>query len=223
MKLASDILKMKSIIALIFAFVVAANAQGSGQGLLQVGIYYNALCSDTARFVVDQLLPAYEDLSEHIDLFFIPFGKAYSVDHGEYFICQFGPAECYGNMLQLCGLHQICRNERAQVDFVACEMRMPFNLNATRPECSELVGINWDDVTHCINNGFARQLKLDAERRTHRVTYPYPDFVPTIVYNGEFDQVLQDRSLRELGTVICEQINNVHPSCANKFKSKTLN
>ncbi len=60
--------------------------------------------------------------------------KQQSVDHGEYFICQFGPAECYGNMLQLCGLHQICRNEQAQVDFVACEMRLPFNLNATRPE-----------------------------------------------------------------------------------------
>ncbi|XP_037040681.1 GILT-like protein 1 [Bradysia coprophila] len=209
---------MKLFIALVFAIFVAVHAQDSSsseeRGQLQVGIYYNSLCSDTARFITDQLLPAYEHLSDFIDLFFIPFGKAYSVDHGEYFICQFGPAECYGNMLQLCGLHQICRNEQAQVDFIACEMRLPFNLNATRPECSELVGIEWDEVTHCINNGFARQLKLDAERRTHRVAYPYPDFVPTIVYNGEFDQELQDRSLVEFAKVICEQIDDVAPICA---------
>lgn len=51
-------------------------------------------------------------------------------------------------------------------------------------QCSEASGIDWNEVTHCINHGFARQLKLDAERRTHRVAFPYPDFVPTIVYNG---------------------------------------
>lgn len=57
-------------------------------------------------------------------------------------------------------------------------------------------------------------MKLDAERRTHRVTYPYPDFVPTIVYNGVFDQELQNRSLVEFAAVICEQIDDAAPICA---------
>lgn len=94
---------MKLLVALVFALFVAAHAQDTSEGSseerdqviyrihlwttvcsnrkftfqLQVGIYYNSLCSDTARFITDQLLPAYEHLSGYIDLFFVPFGKAY--------------------------------------------------------------------------------------------------------------------------------------------------
>jgi len=209
---------MKSVLALIFMLFVSANAQN---GQLEIGVYYNSLCTDTYRFIYDQLLPAYDLIRDHIDLFFIPFGKSYWIDHGQTFLCQFGPNDCYGNMLQLCGLQQICRNEQAQVDFVACEMNFPFNTNRTRPECSELVGIDWDEVALCIENGFARELKLDAGRRTQRIREPYPLFVPTIVYNGTFNQTLQNRSLNEFFYVVCELIDNVVPECPGFNKAKS--
>ncbi|KAJ6635328.1 GILT-like protein 1, partial [Pseudolycoriella hygida] len=208
-----QLFNMKLFIALVFVCFAAVNAQEEPRNQLHVGVYYNSLCSDTSRFIHDQLVPAYEHLRDYIDLHFIPFGKSFHVDHGDYFLCQFGPDECYGNFLQLCGLNQICRNEQAQVDFVACEMQLPFNRNVTRPQCSEASGIDWDEVTHCIEHGFAHQLKLDAGRQTHRIARPYPNFVPTIVYNGTFDQQLQNRSLREFGRVVCELIDEAAPIC----------
>jgi len=209
---------MKSSLALIiFAFFATVNAQNNGP--LQISIYYNALCTDSFRFIHYQLLPAYDLLRDHIELFFVPHGKAFYVDHGGYFLCQFGPNECYGNMLQLCGLQQICRNQQAQVDFIACEMDFPFNQNRTRPQCSERVGIDWSDVEVCIESGLAHELKVDAGRQTMRVATPYPNFVPTIVYNGVFNQELQNRSLNSFFYVVCELIDNAAPGCPTSASS----
>jgi len=210
--------KMKSILALLtFAFFATANAQTNDT--LQISIYYNALCTDSYRFLHFQLFPIYELVKDHIELFFIPHGKAFFVDHGGYFLCQFGPNECYGNMLQLCGLQQVCRNQQAQVDFVICEMQFPFNQNRTRPECSERAGIDWSDVEICIESGFAHELKIDAGRQTRRIANPYPNFVPAIVYNGVFNQDLQNRSINNLFGVICELIDNAVPECQTSAAS----
>lgn len=77
-------------------------------------------------------------------------------------------------------------------------------------------------------------LQLQAEKETQGVKNPYPDFVPTITYNGVdisflfsgfisdcfifvilqvFNQVLQNRSLYEFKTVVCEQIQNAASIC----------
>lgn len=39
-------------------------------------IYYTSLCADSMRFITDQLMPLYDDFQKHLDITFVPFGKA---------------------------------------------------------------------------------------------------------------------------------------------------
>ncbi len=50
-------------------------------------------------------------------------------------------------------------------------------------KCAERVGIDFGFVTQCVNGGLGQQLQYGAEAATHEIAYPYPKFVPTIVYN----------------------------------------
>lgn len=49
---------------------------GDNTEVIKVSVYYEALCSDSRNFIINQLAPAYEDLHEHIKLDFVPYGKA---------------------------------------------------------------------------------------------------------------------------------------------------
>ena len=43
---------------------------------VKVTVYYEALCSDSRNFILNQLVPTYEKLRQHIALDLIPYGKA---------------------------------------------------------------------------------------------------------------------------------------------------
>lgn len=43
---------------------------------VRMTVYFESLCSDTQRFFREQLTPTYSELSDIIDLQFVPFGKA---------------------------------------------------------------------------------------------------------------------------------------------------
>lgn len=52
----------------------------------------------------------------------MPFGKAESENAGEAFFCQHGPAECSGNLMQSCVLHEINNQQDVAIRFVGCQM-----------------------------------------------------------------------------------------------------
>lgn len=43
---------------------------------INVGVYYESLCSDSMRWIKQQLLPEYDVLKDYISVTFIPYGKA---------------------------------------------------------------------------------------------------------------------------------------------------
>lgn len=59
-------------VTILFAAVTSINAQK-----LHVAVYYESLCGDSIRFITNQLNPAYADLKNYIEIFFVPFGKSW--------------------------------------------------------------------------------------------------------------------------------------------------
>ncbi|XP_046400783.1 GILT-like protein 1 [Ischnura elegans] len=173
---------------------------------LKIGIYYESLCPDSIRFVLTQLPRAYASLKEYIDITFVPFGKAYTKgdpDGDIEFVCQHGQIECEGNRMQSCALSFIPDpDKRAQ--FVPCVMNGT-DPRVLGPKCAAEIGLNYGDVERCYATDEGLNLQLQAQSDTYAIQNPL-NFVPTIVYNGDFNQDLQDSSLSDFEGTICRQL-----------------
>ncbi|XP_017482623.1 PREDICTED: GILT-like protein F37H8.5 [Rhagoletis zephyria] len=188
------------LLLLPFSFAVSASAQAPQSidaNKIDVTILYESLCPDSINFMTKQLAPAYDKLKANLNINLVPFGKSRSVNYGSEFYCQHGPAECSGNRLQSCVLNQQSTQDQ-RVRFAICQM-------ATRDkqsveECANLVDLS-SDVGNCVNTKLGTQLQLLAEQVTNQYA---PKFVPTIVYNGEFNQLLQDASFYDFHATVCK-------------------
>ncbi|XP_017057432.1 gamma-interferon-inducible lysosomal thiol reductase [Drosophila ficusphila] len=162
---------------------------------LHVTLLYESLCPDSRKFMY-QLGPVYEEFQDYIDILLVPFGKSLSEQNGAIFLCQHGPAECKGNRLQSCVINST-GNQAAQVKFVVCQMLAP---DASRiDKCAREAGL-LTDVDQCVSSETGTKLQLQAELVTKQYS---PSFIPTIVYNGVFDQQLQDHSLHDFRGTVC--------------------
>ncbi|XP_035780918.1 GILT-like protein 1 [Anopheles albimanus] len=187
----------QSVLSILLVAALAATI-GQAQGQLRVDVYYAHLCPDSVRWVQNQLLTLNPTLLNAITLDFIPFGKAESVNNGQSFICQHGPAECEGNRVQSCILN-LLPTQQAQVNYVGCQMS--FTADPRGWECAFRSGVNLVTAEACVEGQLGTQLQLEAERRTQAIA---PAFIPTIVFNGQFDQALQDRAQTDFAGIICE-------------------
>lgn len=197
-----------------FVFVVFTGAQG-GQSVaaskLDVTILYESLCPDSIRFMGRQLAPAYGNLKQNLNINLVPFGKSRSVNLGSEFFCQHGPAECAGNRLQSCVLNQQSTQDQ-RVRFAICQMLAKDKQNVE--DCTDLVGLS-SDVDDCVNTNVGTQLQLLAEQVTNQYS---PTFVPTIIYDGVFNQQLQDASLYDFRGTVCVLLQKrgiVNESCSD--------
>lgn len=51
-------------------------------------------------------------------------------------------------------------------------------------QCAEENGIDYNsDIARCVNGGLGTLLQIEAERITHKHRKPYPEYVPTVVFN----------------------------------------
>ncbi|XP_055904291.1 GILT-like protein 1 [Eupeodes corollae] len=184
----------------LMIFLIASGATititGAVEEKINVLVMYESLCPDSVRFMTNQLGPNYDSLKDVINVNLVPFGKSESVNNGAQFFCQHGPAECEGNRMQSCVLDQTS-NQDAQVKFAVCQMSGQYD--SSSQYCAQLAGLS-GDITECMNSDLGTVLQLEAEK----ITKIYdPSFVPTIVYDGKFDQKLQDRSLSNFKDVVC--------------------
>ncbi|XP_019865840.1 GILT-like protein 1 [Aethina tumida] len=181
---------------------------------LNVDVLYESLCPDSLRFITEQLYPAWSDISPYVNINFVPFGKSSSLQNGSEFVCQHGPRECRGNRLMSCALARI-PDQTQQVEYVNCFMKV-YRKNRKNSEedgrqCAEKINLDVNDVNACYNSLEGTQLQLNAEKSTVRIL---PKFVPTVLYNGEFMQQLQDISLVNFRGLVCELIKTTYPeSC----------
>ncbi|XP_063908749.1 GILT-like protein 1 [Zophobas morio] len=185
---------------------------------VKVSLYYEALCYDSSRFLAYQLYPGYASLKNYIQLELIPFGKA---THNFYnnkwiFDCQHGPTECKGNKYQSCALAQNSGQDK-DLAFVHCVMRETNPADVAIMEfCAKRINLNWEKISKCARSHQGDDLLAHNGNKTNNLE-PNISFVPTIVYNDEFDDYLQERSLVDFAAVVCSKIKGEKPTaCRGK-------
>merc|ERR1711887_234656 len=89
-------------IRVIAVLALAGLAQCS---LPRLDVYYESLCPYSRQFIREEVFPAYQDLSDYFDVFFVAYGNAEttgSLESGFSISCQHGQRECEGNEVQAC-------------------------------------------------------------------------------------------------------------------------
>lgn len=85
----------------------------------------------------------------------------------------------------------------------------------THQACVEAFGVSWPEILQCVESEFATKQQLEYEQITAPVLQ-VTNWVPTIIYNGQLTSDSHTRDGRPFQVVICEMIQNKHPSCAAK-------
>jgi len=202
------------------AIVAACSAIG-----VPLTVYYEALCPDSVRFIVDQLHPVKSSpLGRFIDVTLIPFGKASYKTEGSdvLFTCQHGPNECYGNKVHACAIQHIQVNsyqntktkESLTLDYVACLMHSWITFkDAVYPgaKCAKDLQLpNWHVIEECANTTEGSKLLQDYGERTHQLNPPLTE-VPTITFNHQTDKDLHELALKDLRTAACRVMRDPKP------------
>ncbi|KAG5863369.1 hypothetical protein JTB14_025055 [Gonioctena quinquepunctata] len=187
-----------------FLLILCFGHQTEAQGDVKISVYYEILCPDSIRFIIQQLFPVYKGIGKPLDIELVPYGFASVINtSGKLeFTCQHGPPECHGNKYHSCAIALFSAEER--MEFVECSMSQSEPASdAVLRECSEKTGVSWTSLETCFNSGQADKLLLINGEKTAKVE-PKINFIPTIVFNGQFNQKLQDDSMVNLKGVVCE-------------------
>jgi len=193
---------MKYLCVFVVTTLATVSALADDKTPLKVSVYYESHCPDSRDFIITQLHPYFCKVQQYLNLNLVSFGKAYSSNHG--FTCQHGPKECRGNTIHNCVLKRI-QDPIAQVDYVNCAMYDPDQPGHIEKTCVEASGLSVEDVNTCFNSQEGHQLMLKAEKETKAMT-PGPLFVPTIVFDDEYNDTDQKNAFVDFESTLCEKL-----------------
>ncbi|XP_049703596.2 GILT-like protein 1 [Helicoverpa armigera] len=180
--------------------LTAVSALQAVNGRIKLTIGTASGCTDTMRFVQNQLTEAYSLYGQFLDVEFVPWGR--TVWNSTGFHCQFLENDCWANRLHRCVLDRLKGNQDAQVHYMTCEFSSPYPAFAQGTYiCAQAVGVNLIDIDHCVNNpGDA----LDTAAQSAAVVPMQAiNFVPYIMFNDVPDIPLHDSAFSRLASMIC--------------------
>jgi len=191
---------------------VFANNKLDNVNKIKVTVYYEALCSDSRNFILKQLVPAYDELHDFIELDLVPYGKAKTIEQdGEItFQCQHAATECLANKIHACGLAQIA-DPSVQLKYVACMINDNMIPHEIGEKCAQELGLIYDLISECANGEKGSLLLKGYGIRTHAVS-PSISFIPTIELDGS-QKVPLVRVLKNLKKELCNLYNSKPKPC----------
>lgn len=206
---------------LSFCFFVAICSTTTSlvQARLTVSVYYECLCPDSIRFINNQLYPTHQALGRHFNVEFKPFGFAEwteKPDGGYDFTCQHGPQECEGNLYQACLLNLPSLVHNDYVKLIDCIEAETHPEEATQI-CMERCGIifpSYEDVNQCHKTTQGETI-LHAIGVETKSLEPKVNYVPWVMFNGEWKEEWQNQAEGNLKNLLCEEFLPDVPECSH--------
>jgi interferon gamma-inducible protein 30 len=183
----------------------------------RLSIYYESICPDSRRFVLDQLIPTYDKLNQYLDIDLVPFGNANvsypNHDFNPYFQCQHGPNECYGNKAHACVI-DMTKSTRPTLNFIKCMFEADNwkQTQITSQKCGERLNLNMTHLNGCIEGPEGDRLLLVYSYRTFNLE-PQHKSVPWIIIDGKNDtstNEIQRQLAKNLLKYLCDTYHNNH-------------
>ena len=177
-----------------------------------MSVYYETHCPDSKAFLLDQLIPAYRDLSSIVNVQLFPYGKASyerTSSNELKFYCQHGPCECKGNTQQACALDMYPIDK--VIPFVEC-MEKSGLPDTVVESCARSSDLDATKITQCADGAKGKELLLKMGQATESLN-PKAHFVPWININGAHTDDNQRDSLTNLKRVICTSYKGTHDKC----------
>ncbi|XP_053649486.1 gamma-interferon-inducible lysosomal thiol reductase isoform X1 [Cherax quadricarinatus] len=176
---------------------------------VKVSVYYETLCPDSQRFIVQQLYPVWRDLKDIIQLDIHSFGKTVEYDGGSRFTCQHGSRECRANTMLTCAKKYIA-DESQFLDFVKCVMSR-FTGTDAGPVCANETRVEFEEIQRCY--GGAEGLALQHQLSLHQAALsPSLDYVPWILVNQVFTRHQLRAAQYNLRAVVCATYEGATPA-----------
>lgn len=188
-----------------FCFILAFSYVSCVQtvnGKIKITVGTTSACSDAVRFFRDHLVPTYALYGDYLDLEIVPWGRTVRNDDNT-LTCQFGINDCWANRLHRCALNYLKGDQKAQLDYMACELAPPFPaLSQGSFACAQAAGINLIEADFCVNNPDRDTLDEEAQKASVEPMRVI-NFVPSIVFNDTPDKDIHSQAFQRLSSVVC--------------------
>lgn len=190
---------MKLIVG--FAIFLAALQVSLSEDKTRVGVHYEALCPYSKRFIVEQIVANYAQLSQVAYFDMHPCGKANCSKNAagdSECDCQHGEVECAQNRMQGCALDALKGNEAKQIKFVGCAMQLS---SAPYEPCCNEVGLSYEKISACADGQQGHDI-MHRECSESDQLVEQTHMVPTVRFNGVYSPLKHSDALADLPTAI---------------------
>ncbi|KAI5639852.1 gamma interferon inducible lysosomal thiol reductase (GILT) domain-containing protein [Phthorimaea operculella] len=178
----------------------SVNALELVNGKIKIQVVTTAGCSTTVRFVNDQLVPAYWQYKDFLEVEFVPWGRTRYDENGT-MVCQFGDNDCWANRVHRCALN-LLDDQDFRMHYMNCEFSSPHPAFLQhRYTCAETLGISLVALDHCVTST-GRPLD-DLAQEKAQLPMQIIDMVPAITFNDVIDVDAHAQARQRLSSMIC--------------------
>lgn len=207
-----------SVLFAVFALALSETTKETQKiNKVNLTIYYEALCGDSAKFVSTQVYPLIANqsspLAHYINVTFVPYGKATTMKNNETgmttFVCHHGDEECVGNKYQACAIKQYMQEKEKLYKYINCTMtKGPKSKNtnyAAAKECAQELKMEFSALETCAT-GEEGTMELAHYGVVTAALSPNLTSVPEVTFNDVYSKEKHDLAMTNLKAALCKEI-----------------
>jgi interferon gamma-inducible protein 30 len=179
---------------------------------IKIEILIESLCKDCMSFFENSFKLFFQNTENNklADVTFFPFGNADEKKEGDkwHFICQHGREECFGNVIQVCGLSKL-KDQEEKYKFLICmykESSLSSNHEENIKKC--LTQDKYQSILLCAKGDEGNRLQHEVASKSKEHKH-----VPYVFINGIHSKENERRVIDNLLKFVCDQHSDKPESC----------